>query len=237
MDNEVLDCFDGLWEKPLNERNQCLNKIGSHITKMQGILNEAEVRDTQTFQHELAKFIIGKGHPLVGGYVYKTLVNGDRSSDLDVKVKEEQDDTDVKNLLGELKKKFKCEEVTFREHPRYDRTIQGHSLVCPFNTWDSWRKTMQKSYMGIDVIIKSPEVKNDIFKLQYKQVDGVPTIVDEDGDTNRRDRVIKELKARQFRSWNDMRLKDKDYFNKTQWTDLNNLTAFQRMKQMFKKDE
>lgn len=41
---------------------------------------------TKTFQDKLADDIVDQGHAIFGGYVFKRLVNGDPTNDIDVRV-------------------------------------------------------------------------------------------------------------------------------------------------------
>ena len=224
MDCDIGDCAGNFWDKSQDEQNRC-------SAKMYQLITEGEHRTKQTYQNKLVKSLLDKGHTLFGGYVYKTVVNGDESNDIDVSVPPES----IETLLNEMQKEFKCNRTSL-----YEPYARGNSLLCPFEIWIPKLGKYETSHQRIDIITSdSRKDDSDIFKLQYKQVNGIPTIVDEEGDDKRRDRIVKELQARQFKPWDDMRIKDRIYFGSPQWTNLNEISKFQKIKSLFsfKKDD
>ena len=168
----------------------------------------------QDYQNKLATHIINKGYTIYGGYVYKTLVNNDPTSDIDVHVKNKED---MNVLLKDLEENFGCvKEDEYWDGKCLDMPpfLVGYTLTCPFSN----------TSCNVDLVYDyHAEQDNDIFKLEYKQVNNKPEIIYKNGTHEHAQKIIHQLRKRQFTSWNDMRKQDKEYFNLNTWTDTNSL--------------
>ena len=65
------------------------------------------MQEHQEHQDKLAEYIVKQGYTIYGGYVYKRLVNGDYTKDIDVHTKN-KDDTYI--LAKDLKDNFGCKQ-------------------------------------------------------------------------------------------------------------------------------
>ena len=159
---------------------------------------------SRTYQDCLAEHIIKQGYTIYGGYVYKRLINGDETNDIDVHVKNNEDMNALAKNLGET---FSCKiEDSYWNVPPYQI---GLTMSCPDN---------QKKLHVVDLMIESVQ-PIDLFKLEYKQVNDKPQIVYRNGTNGQAKKIIEELKKRRFSPWKDMRDKDKLYFSGDKWTD------------------
>lgn len=169
-------------------------------------------KSPETYQDVLAKHIINQGYTIYGGYVYKRLVNGDKTDDIDVHVK---NDEDMHALYKNLGEHFDC--VQKYRNKKY---VTGISMVCPNTRW--FRSGYPESLFTVDIFQDNTFLlESDIFKLEYRQIDGKPQIVHKDGNVEQAKNIINQLKKRQFSSWKNMRTKDKQYFSRDKWSDTN----------------
>jgi hypothetical protein len=186
----------------------------------------------RNFQDKLVDHIVNGGHTIGGSYVYKTLVNGDPSSDIDVKVTSYNE---MEKLCNEMETLFKCQRSRITEEPisiglfRYGGEGMGNALQCPYSV------NGRTEYERVEMIMPLQRPSNPVFNLEYKQVDGKPQIVNCDGNNEEAQRTIQQLQNRQFASWSDMRPKDKVYFSKPQWTDTSSWSF--KMSNFFKSDK
>lgn len=166
---------------------------------------------SEDYQDHLANHIIKQGYTIYGGYVYKKIVNGDKTDDIDVHVKDKED---MNILAKHLQETFGCnKEKSYWESDCYDIPLYeiGMRMLCPYN---------KQGLYAIDLMdTTESQQTTDIFKLEYKQVNDKPQIVYKEGTDEQAKKVIKELKQRRFSPWGDMRDKDKLYFSKENtWT-------------------
>ena len=167
-------------------------------------------KQDKNFQDKLAEYIVKKGYTLYGGYVYKKLVNGDETKDIDVHVENKND----MNLLAEnLKDMFDCKEEKLYIDGRFldfGSYVTGMRISCPCP------HNVNNAYL-IDLMIQSLHQNNDILKLEYKQINEKPQFCFKNGSDEQANKVIKQLKQRQFTPWANMRTKDIQYFSKDKW--------------------
>lgn len=168
----------------------------------------------EDYQNQLANHIIKQGYTIYGGYVYKKLVNGDETNDIDVHVKNIKD---MDTLADNLNETFGCHKGDLSYNGTFwdiNPYINGRKMLCPF----------EEKYYKIELMIESTQ-NNDIFKLEYKQDNNKPQIVYKNGTDEQAKKVIKELKQKRFTPWENMRDKDKRYFSKNnKWTDTSTFT-------------
>ena len=150
------------------------------------------------YQDRIARGLVVNNFTVYGGYVYKKLVNGDKTNGIDVLTKDTQESTNASNFL---QSNYKCKQ--------FDKYIGKINLVCPYGR--------EKVY--VNIYNGWPKSENRIFKLQYKLVDSIPTIVNSDSNEKECAETIKHIEKREYWSWDAMRSKDLKYFQK--WTDLN----------------
>ncbi|ARF12026.1 hypothetical protein Klosneuvirus_3_161 [Klosneuvirus KNV1] len=188
-------------------------------------------REMPSYYTRIPNFIVGQGHTIFGSYVYKSLVNGDVASDIDVRVPEEK----WKELKEQLESTFQCVESNRPSDEYRKRQIRWtYSMNCPNND-----PLSSQFYRGQRIDFTHPQKNQnyspDMFKLQYKEVGGKPMIVHSDGDNEKCKKVVSQLRRREFVPWEGMRYKDKEYFNQPIWTDAS--TFRYKFKNMFRKDE
>ena len=178
-------------------------------------------KQPENFQDHMATHIIKQGYTIYGGYVYKRLLNGDKTNDIDVHVTNKED---MYSLSKNLTETFGCKEERLYMDDMYwdiDPYVIGMRMSC---------LCKQQNFYSIDLIFKNMSQNNDIFKLEYKQINEKPQIVHKNGLDEQAKKTIKELKQRQFAPWENMREKDKQYFSNG-WTDTS-LYSF-KIKKLF----
>lgn len=132
-------------------------------------------KQQNNFQDHLAKHIINRGYTIYGGYVYKRLINGDETNDIDVHV---ENIDDMNNLAQNLKETFDCKkekvywEDGFIDFPPY---VTGMRMSCPCIKNDQNDQSNQKLY-SVDLMIECESISQngDIFKLEYKLINKRP---------------------------------------------------------------
>ena len=189
-------------------------------------------QNIDSIKDRLAEHIVDNGYSIFGGYVYKTKVNGDKTLDIDVDISY----NDPSDLIKSLEEKFSC----YLHDDQHRDNLSGYTVFfCPDNPAEH-RFNMQADkemnegkkkgllslvrsdvrYEEVKLFKRNFQDKNPIFKLHYKKVNGIPTIVDEDGNEERCRQVITNLRNHKFQSWPNMRPQDKRYFASPLWTDI-----------------
>ncbi len=135
------------------------------------------------YQDRIATHIIKEGYTIFGGYVYKRLVNGDQTSDIDVKVNNYKE---ILNLQNDLLNTFGCIKINKRNFIDYNTNTNEPSVTLNCG---------QSQYVDIctkqfvDIITKQD---SKIFKLEYKNF----KISNNDGNNIEAQDTIKNLKLR-----------------------------------------
>jgi hypothetical protein len=172
------------------------------------------------YQDVIAQHLINQGAVLCGGYVYKTLVNGDASDDSDISCSYNVSTNELsKNLITD----FCCKWDSKRRY-----------LICP----------CPKQVLGQDVKIDVHPPgyclgPSRLPLLEYRLIDGKGVIVHSYYDYMARHqerietaRIIRQLRNRKYWSWSSMRKKDRQYFSAPLWIDTNKTV---RMEEIMKK--
>ena len=181
----------------------------------------------QLTQDRIATKILKFGHTIFGDYVYKTLVNGDSTPNIDVVVPGvtykygnfNGNREGVDKLADYLTDKFKCE-CFDAGHLGYDDIYSVH-MSCPGVS------DQKENRVTVNIYDENPSNKgwlSPIFRLNYKAVNGKGTIVNNDGNEEDCKKTVSDMRNRKYTSWRYMNNEDKWYFNRWQWTDTNSLT-------------
>ena len=152
----------------------------------------------KTYQDKLANFILQNHYTIFGGYIYKTLINGDKTDDIDVMVRSKQE---MEILKKKLKRKFKCIELQNNymsdEYFSYDMT--GIKMLCPNN----------KKYYYVDILMHFNYDMHSFYDFRCYMKNGKLLVSNSHGNEKK---IINELRNRLYRPWYTMREKDVKYF-------------------------
>lgn len=179
-------------------------------------------------QNKIAYDIMMAGYTLYGGYVYKTAVNGDLTSNINVDSSESRRDPLVRNL----QETYKCQIVSSKEQ---EEEGDGICLLCPRQfishpetslELDSRRLNDEiihdhRQYVQVDIGRARKHHSTHPFDIRLR----IP------GATNKVEfatpwwlendlyKTVNMLRRRQYYASNDMRGKDERYFSAPLWTD------------------
>lgn len=186
----------------------------------------------QLTQDRIVSKVLKLGHTVLGEYVYKTLVNGDRASEIDIVVfggtytygTFNGNSESVDKLNDYLKEKFDCK-CFDGGYLGYDDTYSAH-LICPGVNDEQKNTVTVNIYDDISWTSLSP-----YDGLRYKKVNNRNLIVNNDGNEETCKKIVADMRKRRFTSWGHMNSADKKYFNWWTWTDTNSLSY--KIKQHF----
>jgi len=181
-----------------------------------------------SLQDKIAMGLVRNGYTLYGGYVYKKIVNNDDTNDIDV-----IHDEGVQKFLQDTYSCVKIESSRFR-YPYSCVKIESTRFRCPsasvFNK-DVYVDITKHDENSNSSNSSNSNNKSKIFKLHYKLINGIPTVVNSDGNTVECENTINELKNRRYYSWDNMREKDVEYFYK--FKDINVFNKLRMLKRFY----
>ncbi len=182
---------------------------GDYNRKKSKLINKnTKIDNTKTA--DLLDIIFHHHGYIYGGYVNKTLLRNESTSDIDVCI----DKNNLDKLKIDLINKCHCRELSSHKYKLFRNTSKTAYLLCPAGPVDIFDLDIaRKRYANTRSYFQSIVYTNNRY-LHILDIDN-PTELHK----QEKDKIMDDIRNRRYKPWSDMREKDREYLK--DWTITN----------------